>query len=79
MEVSWKLDKGKVVFTVVVHGMLDKELPIQGWVALGFMQGHSGFPPKQKEVAADFVVAFLKSKKNVIIQVGLLYFDTNDF
>lgn len=69
MEVSWKLDKSKVVFTVTVHGMLDKKLSIEGWVGLGFMKAQSEFPPKQNKVAADFVFAFLKSKKNVIIQV----------
>lgn len=68
MEVSWKLDKGKIIFTVTVHGMLDSKAAIEGWLALGFMQGQSKFPPTKVGVAADFVVTFLKTKKKVTIQ-----------
>lgn len=68
MEVSWKLDHGKMVFTVTVKKMLDKERAIEGWVALGFMQGQSKFPPTKIGAAADFVVTFLKNKKKVKIQ-----------
>ena len=74
MEVSWKFDKanGKVVFTVTVHGMLDSQRAIEGWVALGFMQGPSKSPPAKIGAAADFVVTFLKSKRKVGIKVGAL-------